>query len=122
MQNIFALLTFFLLEQKPNLPSDSQTRVRNVCSASLLQCVHTGNVCASALSALPPHTEHVSDNNKYRNIIFLCPRAGCKRSDRRVQTERKRYSDSSREFYALWHVLKEHTLSLQTLDVAAGTY
>lgn len=50
------LLTFFPFRTKTfgNLQNDSQTRVQDVYSASLLQCVHTGNGCASALSALPP--------------------------------------------------------------------
>lgn len=53
----------------------------------------------------------------------LCPRAGCERGDRRVQTERKRYSareaDALVSFNALRHVLKERAPSLRTLDVAA---
>lgn len=60
-----------LSEQKPNLLSDSETRVQNMTSAVLgccCCCVCTQGlpVCQPTLLALP-HTELASDSDRYRD-------------------------------------------------------
>lgn len=86
---------------------------RHVCSAGLLQCVHTGNACASARSALPPRMDPASDNDQYRDIILLCPLAWG------LKVVRKRCSlweaAALVSFLSLWHVALKLMPSLQRL-------